>query len=378
MRIIPFYLPQFHQIPENDEWWGKGFTEWTNVRAAKPLFKGHAQPRVPFGANYYDLTSIEVLDWQANLAKKYGIYGFCFYHYWFDGHLLLEKPIELLLKHPEIDMRYCICWANENWTNAWKSGEPRRVLIEQTYGDYEMWEQHFDYLLEFFKDQRYIKIDGKPLIVIYRPEIISELEGMLSCWRNRAIESGLDGLTIAFQHVNFNGDSRKSLFDKQIEYQPMYVRSQSRKDESLGYLWSIKKKFDILTERTLHRTFTLSKFRMKNSPECFSYDEMWERILSMQPCSSLSIPGAFVDWDNTSRLGNRGSVAIGSTPEKFEEYFRRLLVKARTDYHSDYIFLFAWNEWAECGYLEPDELNKFGYLEAIRSALIATDELSYD
>ena len=163
MKIIAFYLPQYHEIPENNKWWGKGFTEWVNVKKAHPLFEGHYQPRVPLNKNYYNLLDEEVQKWQVSLAKKYGIYGFCFYHYWFDGHLLLEKPVEQWLKNRDLDLPFCICWANENWTQAWVSKEST-VLIAQKYGDKEMWRRHFEYLLPYFKDTRYIKENGRPLM----------------------------------------------------------------------------------------------------------------------------------------------------------------------------------------------------------------------
>ena len=166
MKVIAFYLPQFHTIPENDEWWGKGFTEWTNVKAAKPLFEGHVQPRIPLNNNYYNLLDDEVMEWQVELARQYGVYGFCFYHYWFDGHMLLEKPMENMLNSDKINFPYCICWANENWTNAWTANGDVKTLIKQTYGDREEWERHFSYLLDFFKDKNYIKENNKPLFVL--------------------------------------------------------------------------------------------------------------------------------------------------------------------------------------------------------------------
>lgn len=185
MKTIAFYLPQFHRIPENDKWWGEGFTEWVNVKNAQPLFDGHEQPKMPFNKNYYDLTDVEVMKWQATLAKKYGIFGFCMYHYWFDGHLLLEKPVENYLKS-DIDFPFCLCWPNEHWTNAWVSGE-NKVLIEQRYGSEKEWRDHYNYLVPFFKDSRYIRKSGKILFVIYRPELISERKEMFECWNRWAV-----------------------------------------------------------------------------------------------------------------------------------------------------------------------------------------------
>ena len=164
MKIIALYLPQFHEIPENNEWWGKGFTEWTNVKTAKPSFKGQYQPRIPLNNNYYNLTDVRAQEWQAKLAKEYGIYGFCYYHYWFEGKMLLEKPAEIMLKNLSVDMPFCFCWANHTWLRAW-ADKSNRTLIKQTYGTEEDWINHFNYLLPFFKDERYIKEDGKPIMV---------------------------------------------------------------------------------------------------------------------------------------------------------------------------------------------------------------------
>ena len=165
MKIIAFYLPQFHEIPENNKWWGKGFTEWVNVKKARPLFENHNQPRVPLNKNYYNLLDEKTQKEQVKLANDYGLYGFCFYHYWFDGKLLLEKPVEKFLENKSLDTHFCICWANEHWTNAWANKEAK-VLIEQKYGNKKEWKEHFDYLLNFFKDDRYIKENNKPLLVI--------------------------------------------------------------------------------------------------------------------------------------------------------------------------------------------------------------------
>jgi len=193
MKIIAFYLPQFHNIPENDEWWGDGFTEWTNVKGAKPIYRGQQQPKVPLNKNYYNLLDDNVKIWQARLAKKYGIYGFCYYHYWFNGKMLLQKPMEQMLKNSCVDIPFCICWANEPWTKAWVA-EDRKVLIPQKYGERKEWKEHFEYLVPFFKDQRYIRIDDKPVIIIYRPKVISCVREMMQYWKELAVESGLNGL----------------------------------------------------------------------------------------------------------------------------------------------------------------------------------------
>lgn len=375
MKTIAFYLPQFHQIPENDQWWGKGFTEWVNVKKAQALFEEHYQPRIPLYKNYYDLTNHNVLLWQAQIAKKYGVYGFCIYHYWFDGHMLLEKPMEILYAHPEIDTKYCICWANEDWTNAWVSKD-NRTLISQTYGKQEDWKLHFEYLKKFFFDKRYICDDGKPILVIYRPEIIPCLNEMLDFWNEEAKACGLKGMTYIYQHAHFALQSEKddSRFTYNIEYEPQTSRLMMN-NQRHKFLRKIKNSIDLMMQKYFHQALDLSMYRKNDCPEKFSYDEIWRFILSREPQSSKSIPGAFVDWDNTPRRGARGSVAIGSTPEKFYMYFKRLVQKTKEVYNKDFIFVFAWNEWAEGGYLEPDEKNKYGYLESIHKALTELNEL---
>lgn len=190
MKILALYLPQYHRIPENDNWWGEGFTEWINVKKGTPLFKGHYQPKIPLNNNYYDLSdgNGEVWRWQAELAREYGIYGFCIYHYWFEGKMLLEKPMEILLRRKDIDVNYCICWANETWRRTWY-GLRNEVLIEQTYGTEDDWKNHFKYLLPFFKDSRYIKIKNRPVIHIYRSSEIENLSLMRTLWDSMAIEN---------------------------------------------------------------------------------------------------------------------------------------------------------------------------------------------
>ena len=219
MKIIAFYLPQFHNIPENDEWWGNGFTEWTNVKKAKPLYEGHMQPRVPLGGNYYNLLDDNVKIWQADLAKKYGVYGFCYYHYWFNGKMLLEKPMEQMLANKEVDIPFCICWANEPWTKAWV-GDERKLLIAHEYGKEEEWKQHFMYLLPFFKDKRYITKDGKPLFVFYRPDIVPCMKEMIETWDKLAKENGLSGITFAFQSGDYDWNNSKEakLFDMILSF----------------------------------------------------------------------------------------------------------------------------------------------------------------
>ncbi|AFA48878.1 glycosyltransferase WbsX family protein [Acetobacterium woodii] len=371
MKIIAFYLPQFHQIPENDIWWGNGFTEWVNVKKAKPLYEGHYQPRKPLNNNYYNLLDDRVKEWQIKLAKENGVYGFCFYHYWFGGRMLLQQPVEQFLKNSNLDLPFCICWANENWTQAWVSKD-NRILIEQKYGGKPEWKEHFKYLLPYFKDNRYITNNGKPLFVIYRPELIESLNEMLDYWQELARENGFLGIDFAYQHLNFDREKNTddSRFVYNIEYQPPYA-----------YYDLTKNKFKYLKKIRRHvLSFLEQKFNINikgvrpGGVLRFSYDDMWNQIIKRIPEDEKRIPGAFVDWDNTPRKGEKGSVYEGATPEKFHKYLTKQIRRTRDVYKKDMLFMFAWNEWAEGGYLEPDEKFGFEYLKAIKQALIENNE----
>lgn len=383
MKIIAFYLPQFHDIPENDEWWGKGFTEWVNVKKARPLYKGHEQPRIPLNNNYYNLLDDKVKIWQAKLAKEYGVYGFCYYHYWFGGKLLLEKPMEQMLENPNIDIPFCISWANEPWTKAWVN--EKKVLIPQFYGGEKEWKEHFDYLLKFFKDSRYIKEDGKPLLVIYRAEVIEHLNEMLDYWSELAKENGFNGMVYAYQNITFDliPDKDDSRFTYNIEFQPSYAWndmnnvSTIKKSGAWNYVRNVRRKLYMWLEKKMG--FDVAKYfeysrKEKDSVLLTSYDDAWRAILDHIPDNNKCIPGAFVGWDNTPRKGYRGQVYIGDSPEKFKKYMVEQIKRAKEVYHKDMIFMYAWNEWAEGGYLEPDVRTGFGNLEAIRDALLENGE----
>lgn len=365
MRLIAFYLPQFHEIPENNEWWGKGFTEWVNVRNAQKYYDWEVQPRVPLNNNYYCLLDPKVQEWQAQLAKKYDIYGFCYYHYWFDGHMLLEKPMENMLSNQNIDLPFCICWANENWTNAWVSADAK-VLIGQTYGDKAEWKRHYDYLLQFFKDERYIKHDNKPLMIIYRPEIIPCLNDMLDYWNELAVNDGFSGFDFAYQNAGLDFPVRKdnSRFTFDIEMQPIYAKltMEGRKKRRI-------KSFALNALKTLHLDWIRTSANKVHGPKVFDYDTVWQTVLDTPPISHKSVPCAFVDFDNTSRRKEQGWLFKGVSVEKFKYYFEKYVKKAKKEYETDLMFIFAWNEWAEGGYLEPDEYNKYGYLDSIRDVL---------
>lgn len=365
MKIIAFYLPQFHEIPENNEWWGEGFTEWTNVQNTMPTFKGQYQPRVPLNNNYYNLTDIKTLRWQAQLAKEYGVYGFAYYHYWFEGKMLLKKPAEIMLANKDVDIPFCFSWANHTWKRNW-ANKSDAILQKQTYGDEKDWEKHFFYLLPFFKDSRYIRIDDKPLMILYNPLGVKEFPAMMKLWQDLATQNGLKGISFVHQQNEFDHSKEPGgeLYEYGIEFQANAAVREYMK-------YSIK----FACERVLNRIANNIPFlRCKATTMHYDYDEIWNIILKSPPRSDSWFPGAFVDFDNTPRRKNRGQLCIGVTSEKFRKYLIKQIWRAKNLYKKEYIFMFAWNEWGESGYLEPDE--KYGYkmLEIIKNALNENEE----
>ena len=378
MKVITWYLPQFHETPENNEWWGEGFTEWTNVKKGVQLYPDQYQPRVPLNNNYYNLLDKKVLEWQVDLAKKHGIYGFCMYHYWFDGKLLLEKPIELYLKNKDLNLPFCLCWTNDKWTNTWKSDDPK-ILIDQTYGDKEMWKKHFDYFLPFFKDSRYITKDGKPMLGIYVPQVIPCLKEMIDFWQEEAKRHGFPGLCLFYENLlwNHTKEDLSPFFDYEVAMEPAEQMAAVRRERN-GKLFKIKSMipgwiFKVFEKLMFYLMEHVSRKLDEQAPS-FSYEEIWKRVIEKSPKNKKEIPGGFSDWDNTVRKGKRGTYLSNPNPEIFKKYFKELVKKARNEYKKDMIFFFAWNEWAESGYLEPDEHFGYSYLENIRDVLIELDE----
>ena len=354
--VMAFYLPQFHTIPENDKWWGEGFTEWTNVKKAKPLFPSHNQPRVPYGANYYRLDDVDTLRWQAGLMNQYGIDGMCFYHYWFNGKQLLQTPLSLLLANPDINMPFCLSWANEPWTRAWDGGD-KEVLMAQAYGDKSDWHSHFDYLLRAFQDPRYIRVDGKPMFIIYRAASIPCLSEMLAYWRALALECGLPGIHFVKMNTVFHDPYCSMGFDAELDFEPMHTIGHDLQGVS-RYLRSLS----IRGRRILNRFSSASK----QPEDQISYRDIWQRILA-RPLGESRYVGGFVDWDNTPRKAERGLVMHGASPERFSYYFSKQYQRC-CQAHIPFLFINAWNEWAEGTYLEPDTRHGYGYLEAIKRA----------
>lgn len=374
IKPICFYLPQYHTIPENDEAYGKGFTEWTNVKKAVPLFDGHNQPRVPLDNNYYCLLDSDVMKNQAKLAKKYGVYGFCYYHYWFkNGKKLLEKPLEIMLNDSSINMPFCLCWANENWTRRWDGGD-NGIIVEQDYGDFNDLKNHIDYLCNFFSDERYIYIDEKPVLVLYKPELIPNLKKTISYIRKRVKENGFKGVCIIVQYPKFILDGGNlGLFDYFIEFEPQYIHSFIE-NEKRGFIQ--KKVKSIMISMGLNKLVKKiedKRIKAYNSSHSTKldkcdYDEYWENIVNHKIQNSKMLAGAFVDWDNTPRNVN-GRVFLNANPEKFRKYMKKYAKKINEEYAKEYLFINAWNEWAEGAYLEPDTKNGYGYLEALKDSL---------
>ncbi|WP_455437889.1 glycosyltransferase WbsX family protein [Hungatella hathewayi] len=368
-KIIAFYLPQFHTIPENDLWWGKGFTEWTNTKKARPLYDGHYQPKIPLNKKYYDLSDVNVMVGQAQLAKKYGVYGFCYYHYWFkQGKKLLEKPVENMLREPAVDIPFCLCWANENWCKNWDGGN-KEIIMEQDYGSKKDWEKHYRYLSQFFHDERYIKYNGKPVLIIYKPEEIIKFNQMIDYWNELSIKEGFLGLIILRQFPTsmFYDNFDDSHIDYSIKFEPIMSQSweyfnQNPRIDYRTYVTNLKWKATLLykilrrIKQILKQNKTVvSQLRIED------YDKAWNIILHDEPYGDKIINGAFVDWDNTARNVN-GCIYKGATPEKFGQYLKELIQKESA---MDFIFINAWNEWAEGAYLEPDEKHGYEYLDEL-------------
>ncbi len=340
-RLIAFYLPQFHPIPENDEWWGRGFTEWTNVGKARPVFDGHYQPRLPSDLGYYDLRLPEVREAQAQLARQYGIHGFCYYHYWFNGRHLLERPVNEILDSGKPDFPFCLCWANENWTRAW-DGLERQVLIKQEYrSDDDL--EHIRWLARAFRDPRYIRVNGKPLFLVYRVGNLPDPMQTVSIWREEAQKLGVGDIFLAAVESRVGGaksiDPKQVGFDAAVEFQPdgLHFPKPIRKFDEYGGL--------------------------------FDYSEIVENMLKKPGTDYLRFPCVTPGWDNSARRKQNPTIITGSSPELYERWLGNVLSRQTTTGDQNLVFVNAWNEWAEGAYLEPDQAWGHAYLEATRRAL---------
>lgn len=355
MRKFAFYLPQFHEIEENNQWWGKGFTEWTNVKKAKPIFKKHIQPITLLDKNYYNLLNPDVQVWQSNLMKKYDIDGLIYYHYYFTGKKLLEKPAENMLKNEEIKNSFFFCWANHTWLKSWEG--TLEVLIEQKYGNELDWEEHFQYLLQFFKDSRYEKLNNKPLFMIFKSDF-NERKKLFSYFNQRCIEEGFNGICLI---ESYHGNM----------YNNEYVSFKQEKCDETKYIF-LREPAVCLTNYLKEIRFSpswclikfkekLSKFNIINYVRKYDGNKLFKVMNKYVAENDEIIPGLFFQWDNTPRHSKRGYVITSPSKENFLDYYQKIK-------NHDYVFINAWNEWAEGMILKPTEQWGYKYLEWLKEA----------
>ena len=355
-RVIAFYLPQYHPIHENDLWWGKGFTEWSNVTKARPLFPGHYQPHLPSELGFYDLRVPETREAQAALAREYGVYGFCYYHYWFSGKRLLERPFSEVLSSGKPDFPFCLCWANENWTRRW-DGRENQVLIEQSHTP-DNDHRFFKDLIPALRDERYIRVDGRPLLLVYRTELLPDPKRTAEIWREESIRAGLGDLYLCRAESFAGADPREIGFDAAYEFPPLNVSVSEIRPETLF-------------SEEVSPDPRLTRFKGK----MFPYDELVDVMCKRDAPAYTRFRGAMVAWDNTARRGHDAYVWLHSSPELFERWISNCIedTRARMPEDERIIFVNAWNEWAEGCHLEPDQRYGRFYLEALRRALRKDD-----
>ncbi len=343
MEVLAFYLPQFHPIPENDEWWEPGFTEWTNVTRARPLFRGHHQPRLPADLGFTDLRVPEVREAQAGLARDHGLTGFVYWHYWFAGRKLLQRPFEEVVASGSPDFPFCVAWANHPWSDTWMGGT-KRIMVDQTYPGVEDDRAHFEDLRSAFEDPRYLRVDGKPVFFVFRAHRLPDGAEFIDRWQKMASDAGLGGLyTVACGPFMDADETTRQGFD--------------------GMAF-IEKPFDYTTVASRVTSF-LSHTNLRRSPYKYTYSDT---CTSKIPggLRSTAIPCVWPNWDDTPRRGRDGVVAVESSPDRFERQVRSAVAMARRAPPSEQIILVkSWNEWAEGNYLEPDQQFGLGWLEAL-------------
>jgi len=353
IHLIAYYLTQFHPDPNNDEWWGKGTTEWNNVNQAVPQYAGHYQPRTPGELGYYDLRIKDVFLRQIEIAHNYGIDTFCFYYYWFDGKRLLEYPLNKFLENKELKINFFYCWANENWTKRF-SGTNEDILMGITSTE-DNYKNFIESVVEDFKDERYYKIGGRPVLSIYRPSLVPNTEKVISYWRMRAKEVlGVDLYIIAVQERDVTIDWSKAGFDAETEFQPKQIQhncldiTQSLKPVRLDFSGNIYDYRDLVEKRKYIITRNFNK-------------KVYSAVMPM--------------WDNTARRNFRGTIFHGSTPFLYKQWLQDIisLTRKRNDLDDKIVFINAWNEWGEGAYLEPDSYYGYAYLEATYEAVKESD-----
>jgi lipopolysaccharide biosynthesis protein len=343
IKAIAFYLPQFHPIHENDLWWGKGFTEWTNVTKAVPQFVGHHQPHLPGELGFYDLRIPEVMQQQAELAKHYGISGFCFHHYWFGGKRLLEKPLQNLLEHKEIDIKFCVSWANENWSRRW-DGLEDDILISQNHSP-EDDINFFDSLVEAFRDDRYITVDGKPLLIVYRVTLLPDARATAERWRARALEVGLPGIyLVAAKSFNITEPTAFG-FDAAVEFPPHQAHPKELTNEYV----------------MLNKTY---------NGKIYDFEDVANRFGKVTSEGHITFKTVMPSWDNEARKPGAGFSFVKSTPQNYAKWLNDACqTTMQHDEDKRLVFINAWNEWAEGAHLEPDRFRGYAYLHATANVL---------
>jgi len=357
VRLVAFYLPQFHPIPENDRWWGRGFTEWTNVVKAKSLFRGHYQPHLPADLGFYDLRVPEVREAQAELARQYGISGFCYYHYWFNGKRLLNRPFDEVLRSGRPDFPFCLCWANENWTRRW-DGLENEILLRQDYS-LEDDRAHIGYLLRAFADDRYIRVHGKPLFLVYRTELLPAPERTAELWREAARAAGLGDLyLVRVESFVRDIDPRSIGFDAAVEFAPDWherpmPKLRRQQWDVLARIYNQLRKLRLLPQAYFDH-------------DVYSYDVLGRRMLTKPARPYTRFRCVTPSWDNSPRRVSNATIFRDSTPEIYESWLRAVIHTTVNTLEGDerLVFVNAWNEWGEGNHLEPDQRWGRAYLEA--------------
>jgi lipopolysaccharide biosynthesis protein len=357
LRTLAFYLPQFHPIPENDEWWGRGFTEWRKVAGGRSLFSGHYQPHVPGELGFYDLRMPEARESQASLARAYGIDGFCYWHYWFNGKRLLERPFAEVLGSGQPDFPFCLCWANENWTRRW-DGHEEEVLAAQRYSAVDD-VRHIEWLVEAFRDPRYVRVDDKPLFGVYRARLLPDPRATADRWRETAHRMGIGDLHLCAveSFPDERGDPAAIGFDAAVEFQPDWAALT--KDLCTGPVRLLSEQGAIsgLSESFDHESVCAA----------YSYAAVVERMTQKPTPPYRRYPCVVPQWDNSPRRGQLVDSVIlhGATPRLYEKWLRHAAQQARALPTSEpLLFVNAWNEWAEGNHLEPDIRHGRAFLEA--------------
>ncbi len=357
MKIFSFFLPQFHEIPENNEWWGEGFTEWVNVKAAGPLFDGHVQPKHPLNNNYYDLLNKATMIQQTALMHEYGLTGMIYYHYYFKGKLLLEKPAENLLIWKDIEQPFFFCWANHDWVRSWDG--KKTLLIKQEYGVEVDWEKHFQYLLPFFKDERYEKRNNMPLLMTFKFDF-PEKEQLFVYFDKRCKEYGFDGIylieTFGRKWGGKNLREDFEIYKKQCSSVTKDIHIREPNTSSLAYHYSLLN--DLVPK--IYRKLRNEIGKIFKKPYLYKLNGRKIYCKLIDECANLNgIHGLYFEWDNTPRHKRRGYIITPPPKKLFFEYMNKI----RND---DYVFINAWNEWCEGMMLEPTEELGYKYLEWIR------------